>query len=587
MGLNDFIVNARIGTFDKLTAKQSMLIGNQAVIANQGTTYYVDSGSGSDSNNGKSWAEALVTLDAAINKCTANQGDTILIAEGHTETYTTTGVKATFDIDGINIIGLGYGSDRPTFSYGHTGTTMTISGDNVTIKNLLFVTAVDQVTTYVTISGDDCTLINCESRDVTDKEVISDFTITGDRFRAFNHFKNGYVDGNANVRVFSMNGVDNALIENCIFMTKVTTAIINFVTNACTNVLIKNCEFYVKDTTNLSKNVIDTIAGSTWEVNNGFDLGAAYKFSGGSGAALASDDVSAVNTAVATLQAELSGADGIAAFPAAAAAANDVSLAEVIRYIQENQLTVPTQDLVTDALTAQVIGKKSDTTAGTSLVSLVKIVDAVVDNIQAELSGADGIAAFPAAAAPANDVSLAEVIRDIWDALRNGTGGTEPATNLSIVDEIRKNAITYNNANYLSVTADLTSATWNTVATHELFTVTGLVRMKVIAEVTTTGDDTSGNTATIQLGVEDSTDDWIAVTEVDDLASGEIWADATPTETNGNYTSLVLDKVVNVKDVGYEIAGEAATDGEIVFHCWWEALNSTGNVVVGDGSAMV
>jgi len=195
MGLNDFIYNGRVATFDKLNVKESMLVGNQAIIANQGTTYYVDSGSGSDSNTGKSWAKALATLDAAINKCTANQGDTILIAEGHTETYTTTGAKATFDVDGINVIGLGYGSDRPTFSFGHTGTTMTISGDNVTIQNLLFVTAVDQVVTFATISGDDCTLINCESRDVTDKEVVTDFTITGDRFRAFNHFKNGYTSG--------------------------------------------------------------------------------------------------------------------------------------------------------------------------------------------------------------------------------------------------------------------------------------------------------------------------------------------------------------------------------------------------------
>jgi len=290
-------------------------------------------------------------------------------------------------------------------------------------------------------------------------------------------------------------------------MTKVLTAVVEFVTAACSNIVVKNCEFYVSGTTDFSKTVVDTITGSEWEVNSGFDLGAGSKFSGGSGAALAGDDVSAVSTAVAALQ--------------------------------------------------------------------------------AEFSGTAGIASFPAAAAPANNVSMVEVLRDIWDALRNGTGGTEPATNLSIIDEVRKNALTYNNANYLAVTADLTSATWNTVATHELFTVTGLVRMRVVAEVVTTGDDTSGNTSTIQLGVEDSTNDWIAATEVDDLAAGEIWADATPTETNGNYSSLVFDKVVNGKDVGYEIAGEAATDGNIVFHCWWEALNGTGAVAAGDGSAMV
>ena len=156
-----------------------------------------------------------------------------------------------------------------------------------------------------------------------------------------------------------------------------------------------------------------------------------------------------------------------------------------------------------------------------------------------------------------------------------------------LLNKINAGKIQYNSTNYIAVTADLSSATWNTVATHELFTVTGLVRMKVIAEVTVNGDDTSGDTSTIQLGTEDATNGWIAATQVDDLAAGEIWADATPTETNGNYSSLVFDKVVNAKDVGYEIANEAATAGTIIFHCWYEALNATGAVVAGDGSAMV
>lgn len=88
-------------------------------------------------------------------------------------------------------------------------------------------------------------------------------------------------------------------------MTKVLTAVVEFVTAACSNIVVKNCEFYVSGTTDFSKTVVDTITGSTWEVNSGFDLGAGSKFSGGSGAALAGDDVSAVSTAVAALQTDL------------------------------------------------------------------------------------------------------------------------------------------------------------------------------------------------------------------------------------------------------------------------------------------
>lgn len=198
---NDFNAYFRTVTAKKITASQGLFIGNQSVYANQGNSYFVDSGAtgAADTRAGTSWATCLATIDGAINKCTANQGDVIYVAEGHTETYTTTGAKFTADVAGITIIGLGTGSDRPTISYGHTGTTATISAANVTIVNLLFLTAVDSVVTFATISGADCKLINCESRDVTDKEVITDFTVTGDRFEAIRHYKNGYVGGRKGV----------------------------------------------------------------------------------------------------------------------------------------------------------------------------------------------------------------------------------------------------------------------------------------------------------------------------------------------------------------------------------------------------
>jgi hypothetical protein len=206
--------------------------------------------------------------------------------------------------------------------------------------------------------------------------------------------------------------------------------------------------------------------------------------------------------------------------------------------------------------------------------------------LQAALSGTVGLAAFPAAAAPANDVSVAEVLRDIWDSLRNGTGGSEPGANRSIVDEIRGSALNYNGKNYLAVPVDFTSGTWNTVASHELFTVTGAVRLRILAEVTSDCTSTGG-AATAKLGVEGVTDAFIAATGEDDLDVGEAWVDATPTEKYGNFSSLILDKVVlGGLDVGYEIEGEAFTTGGITFHCWWEALNSTGAVAAGTGVAL-
>lgn len=76
---------------------------------------------------------------------------------------------------------------------------------------------------------------------------------------------------------------------------------------------------------------------------------------------------------------ELSGTDGIATWPAAAAAGNNVSIAEVLRYIEDI------------------------------------------------LVGTAGVVAFPSSAIPANAVSLAEVLREMYDQSPKGFSNTAVA----------------------------------------------------------------------------------------------------------------------------------------------------------------
>lgn len=54
----------------------------------------------------------------------------------------------------------------------------------------------------------------------------------------------------------------------------------------------------------------------------------------------------------------------------------------------------------------------------------------------AQLVATNAVGVFPTAAAPANNVAMGAVLRDLWDAIRNGTGGTEPGTNKSLIDAI-------------------------------------------------------------------------------------------------------------------------------------------------------
>jgi len=297
---NDFNGIFRNVTTNNLKVNKKAVIGNQAIYANQGSAYFVDSSAtgAADTRSGTSWATCLATLDGAINKC-ANQGDVIFVAEGHTESYTTTGVKATFDTAGITVIGLGTGSNRPTFSFGHTGSTWTISAANITLVNLLFLTAVDSVVTFGTISGADCIMIACESRDTTDKEVLDAWTVatTANRLKVDSYKHIGYIGGDANDSVFQLSGVDDFIIQNCIFMTQSGTtagsAVIELATE-CLRGLIDNCVFYVDGKSDYSDDIVDTAGTSIVIVKDCYDLEAGGKFSGGgngSSFSLASDDV--------------------------------------------------------------------------------------------------------------------------------------------------------------------------------------------------------------------------------------------------------------------------------------------------------
>ena len=211
--------------------------------------------------------------------------------------------------------------------------------------------------------------------------------------------------------------------------------------------------------------------------------------------------------------------------------------------------------------------------SGDTLTSLNAKLGNSSDTVTDILAGSGGIATFPAGLAPANNVSLAEVIRATYNQTLNAS------LNVTAL-------------NYFTVTADMTSATWNTAASHEIATVTGMVQMTVIPQCTGTLTDAADG-ASIQFGVEGSTAAIIASTGAagaggDTIETGEFWIDATPADLV--IKKSALDNLVFVvgagKDVGYEITGAALTGGSIVFHCWWKPLDGTGAAVAGAGGAL-
>lgn len=265
-----------------------------------------------------------------------------------------------------------------------------------------------------------------------------------------------------------------------------------------------------------------------------------------------SDKVAAVDTKTAGVQTDLDNAtDGLGALKA---------LIDVVDGFHD----VPVADAAPDVTIRDVVGRKADTgvQAVTTNKSLMAYQKAVLDI----LAGAAGVATFPAANVAANAVSMAEVLHYVQDNV-----------NMLATDR--------NATRYLAVTADMASATWNTVAAHEIATITGAVRIIILPECTGT---LVGATATLVLGDETTTNSIIVSSAAPDLAAGEWWVDATMTRTiitkaliNG------MDIVIGGgKDIGYTIGTAALTGGSIVFHMWWSPISADGAVTAGAGGVL-
>ena len=134
-----------------------------------GKYIYCSSTLGTANGNGLTPLSAIDTLDAAIGLCGAGVGNTILVMPGHTETLTLAG-QVVVDLDGIKIVGLAHGDNRPIFipdnTAAYAGGMWTVTGDDVWIENIIFSTAVAaangvQSLLEIATGGDDITIKNC------------------------------------------------------------------------------------------------------------------------------------------------------------------------------------------------------------------------------------------------------------------------------------------------------------------------------------------------------------------------------------------------------------------------------------------
>lgn len=227
--------------------------------AGPGDEYFVDATNGDDTNNGESWERALATIDAAVGKCTANNGDRIYVAPFHTENL---GADSAIDIDvaGVSVIGVRVGRQMPTLTATAVAGDCKLAANNVTIQNLRFVGGIDATTGVIEITGDDCAVLDCEYRDSTGQ--ATDIVVTDNAMRLLiDGLRVIGASGDGGDTAIMLDECDHAVIRNCYIIGNFDLGAIECRTTASDDIRIHDCTIKTYGGEDLA--IKDTITGST------------------------------------------------------------------------------------------------------------------------------------------------------------------------------------------------------------------------------------------------------------------------------------------------------------------------------------
>ena len=139
------------------------------------------------------------------------------------------------------------------------------------------------------------------------------------------------------------------------------------------------------------------------------------------------------------------------------------------------------------------------------------------------------------------------------------------------------------------VSIDFALAAWNTIASHEVFTVTGLVRALMIYNVT--ADLTSGGAATISFGDETNTIRFAGLQAYTNLTAGYfVLPGGTVTlgcRVEADYRQTYnADMFLKGLDIGFAVAVAALTGGTMDAYCFWSPITDGATVVAAAGGPL-
>jgi len=164
-----------------------------------GNVFFVDSGSTAGADNaakGSSPDTPFITIDFAVGRTTASNGDIIFVMPGHAENISAA-TSLVSDVIGVRIIGIGWGRTRPVLTWTNTAGTIEMDAANCSLENIVFVSSVSAAVVGINVDAADCSIVNCEF----------DFDATLDDF----------------ITAIDIDAVDRAAVLNCRFIAERAT----------------------------------------------------------------------------------------------------------------------------------------------------------------------------------------------------------------------------------------------------------------------------------------------------------------------------------------------------------------------------
>ena len=400
-----------------------------------GNVFHVDSGhtDASDNNAGSNPAKPLTTIDAAVGKCTENNGDQIWVYPGHAETVSAA-AGLDLDVAGITIIFLGNGNDRGTVTFGAAVTAdMDVDAADITLINPRFVAGIDALAGPIDVNAARFHLFGAtwheaaaiNTTDCVVADAAADYMVI-DGFE----FVDADATGTQKQSFIQVAGATGVTLRNIKCTGDFGTGVIENGT-AWVDALLENV---VLD----NASAVPTVAILLQATSSGWVRNSSLRVASGTTGYTAANDMQFDNVRVVGTDA-ISASDGVIGQLAEAAATGAVTTTDtLVGYIKQLVTMLGPTELDTDTLGSILVGADGIATFPASAipantVSLAEVIRQLYAALEGTAAGQNGVATWPTAAAYANNVSIAEVLGYVQDGVRRGTGTTLPA-NTSLAD---------------------------------------------------------------------------------------------------------------------------------------------------------